>query len=352
LAVAGGGARQTPPDPVVKRSVGLGAVAAVAAAVVGAEVARRRRRLDDDDLEERLGTGQAFKVEAGDGAVLDGVVIGDGPTVVLSHCWTGTRDVWAPVASRLLAAGLRVVLYDQRGHGTSTLGDTPPTVAQLGDDLRSVLEAVDAHDAVVAGHSMGGMAAQALAVGHPDVTAQRVRALVLVSTAGHLTSLLYLGNVAGVVVGNERLGRLLAGRIGSAFVRPTAGRVISRRHLATTRDGFANTAAPVRLAYLKAMQSMDLRDGLRTVSVPTTVVVGSRDILTPPHLGRAIAAAIPGARLVEVPGAGHMLPFEAPDLLADLIAGAPGGQGDAGSSRGSEPTAAGVGGADADSAPA
>jgi pimeloyl-ACP methyl ester carboxylesterase len=49
------------------------------------------------------------------------------------------------------------------------------------------------------------------------------------------------------------------------------------------------------------------------------VVVGSRDLLTPPRLGRAIAAAIPGARLVEVPGAGHMLPYEEPDLLTALI---------------------------------
>jgi pimeloyl-ACP methyl ester carboxylesterase len=50
------------------------------------------------------------------------------------------------------------------------------------------------------------------------------------------------------------------------------------------------------------------------------VVVGTRDLLTPPRLGRGIAAAVPGARLVEVPGAGHMLPYEEPDLLADIIA--------------------------------
>ncbi len=308
----------------MKRSVGWGAAGAVAATVVGAEVARRRARSEDDDLEDQLGTGESFKVEADDGAVLDGVVIGDGPDVVLSHCWTGTRDVWSPVTSRLLDAGHRLVLYDQRGHGTSTLGDTAPTVAQLGDDLRSVLEAVDARYAVVAGHSMGGMAVQALAVDHPDVTAQRVRALVLVSTASRLTGLMYLGHVAATVVGNELVGRLVAGRIGSVLVRPTAGRSISRRHLAITQSGFSTTPSAVRLAYLKAMQAMDLRDGLADVAVPTTVVVGRRDVLTPVRFSQAIVAAIPGARLVEVPGAGHMLPFEAPDLLADLIAQAHG----------------------------
>ena len=303
----------------MKRLVGWGAAGAVVAAVVGTEVARRRLGGEDDDLEERLGTGESFKVETDDGAVLDGVVIGVGPTVVLSHCWTGTRDVWAPVAIRLLASGHRIVLYDQRGHGTSTLGETTPTVAKLGADLRAVLETVDARDAVVAGHSMGGMAVLALAEDHPEVTAERVRALVLVSTAGRLTGLLFLGNVAGAVVSNEQVGRLVAGRIGAVFVRPTAGRAISRRHLATTRDGFTTTSAAVRRGFMNAMQTMDLREGMAAINVPTTVVVGRRDILTPTHFSRAIATAIPSARLVEVSGAGHMLPFEAPDLLADLI---------------------------------
>ena len=68
---------------------------------------------------------------------------------------------------------------------------------------------------------------------------------------------------------------------------------------------------------------MDFRAGLASVAVPTTVVVGSRDVLTPPRLGRALAAAIPGARLVELPGAGHMLPYEEPDRLAEIICSAP-----------------------------
>ena len=74
---------------------------------------------------------------------------------------------------------------------------------------------------------------------------------------------------------------------------------------------------------------MDNRAGLASLGVPTTVVVGSRDILTPPRLGRGLAAAIPGARLIELPGAGHMLPYEEPDRLAEIILSAPTTQGGA-----------------------
>ena len=76
---------------------------------------------------------------------------------------------------------------------------------------------------------------------------------------------------------------------------------------------------PCRVDYLRAMLAMDLADGCRAIPAPTTVVVGSRDGLTPPALSRRLAATIPGSRLVEVKGAGHMLPYEATGLLADLI---------------------------------
>src|SRR6266545_6718296 len=161
------------------------AFAGAAGATLAAVAAGRRWRTAHDPCAghvlELEGAG-AFKVERPDGAVLDGVVVGSGPTVVLSHCWTGTRTTWEPVAARLVARGLRVVLYDQRGHGASTPGPEVPTVERLGEDLGAVLEAIDARDAVVVGHSMGGMAVQALAVSRPDVIAGRVRALVLAGT--------------------------------------------------------------------------------------------------------------------------------------------------------------------------
>lgn len=310
-------------------TVGLALAGAAAGAIVA--TGRRWRSAEDpcSGLVLDLDGAGPFKVERPDGAVLQGVVVGSGPMVVLSHCWTGTRTTWEPVAARLVAAGRRVVLYDQRGHGASTLGPEPPTVERLGEDLASVLEAVDARDAVVAGHSMGGMAVQAFAVAHPDLVAQRVRAMVLVGTAA--------AKVAGGVVrapvryatGHAGLERLLAGRAGPALTRGAVGRHPRQAHLVATRDAFLSLPTAVRSQFLVALQAMDLLSGLPGVRVPTTVVVGTRDLLTPPRLARAIAAAIPGARLVEVPGAGHMLPYEEPDRLAELILSAATTEGDA-----------------------
>jgi pimeloyl-ACP methyl ester carboxylesterase len=298
---------------------GLAATGAVATVLAG----RRWRAAEDPCAGTVLDheSGRAFKVERPDGAVLDGAIFGpEGASmVVLSHCWTGSRAVWEPVAARLVAAGRQVVLYDQRGHGASTPGTAPLSVELLGDDLAAVLEAVDARDAVLAGHSMGGMTLQALAVGHPAVVAERVRALVLAGTAAFGVAAGPLAAPVRFVSGSRAGDRLMAGRLGPALSRGSVGRRPRQAHLVATRDAWLSLPTGLRRDFLIALQAMDFRAGLAGVAVPTTVVVGTRDLLTPPRLGRALAAAIPGARLVEVPGAGHMLPFEEPDRLAEII---------------------------------
>lgn len=312
--------------------VAVGVAGAAAAATAGAVLTGRRWRAAEDpsagaDLD--LGRAREFKVERPGGTVIDGVVVGSGPPVVLSHCWTGSRATWEPVAARLVAAGRRVVLYDQRGHGASTLGPDAPTVEVLGEDLAAVLEAVDARDAVLAGHSMGGMAIQALAISRPEVIAERVRALVLAGTAGFGVAGGPLSAPTRFATGAPSIDRLMAGRFGPALIRGAVGRRPCQAHLVATRDAYLSLPADVRRQFLIALQGMDNRAGLASLSVPTTVVVGSRDMLTPPRLSRGLAAAIPGARLVELPGAGHMLPYEEPDRLAEIILSAPDARGGA-----------------------
>ncbi len=310
-------------------NAGLVVAAGVAGAAAALLVAERRWRSAEDPCAATVldhEGADTFKVERPDGAVLDGLVVGpeDGPMVVFSHCWTGSRATWGPVAARLVGAGRRVVLYDQRGHGASTLGPDAPTVEQLGEDLAAVLEAVDARDAVLAGHSMGGMTLQALAVHRPEVVAERVRAFVLAGTAGFGVAAGPFAVPIRSLTGSKAVERLMAGRLGPALSRGTVGRHPRHAHLVATRDAFLSLPTDVRRQFLIALQAMDFRAGLAGLTVPTTVVVGSRDLLTPPRLGRALAAAIPGARLVEVPGAGHMLPYEEPDRLAELILAATG----------------------------
>jgi len=243
----------------------------------------------------------------------------DGVPVPFSTSRVNDRRVWSDVAPRLVETGHRVIAYDQRGHGRSRIGQDESTISRLGDDLHAVLEQLDVRDAVVAGHSMGGMATQAMLIDHPDHT--RVRAIVLVATGAAGVGLPRRVQALGAAVIGWQRGDSFVARdaIGTAIVRGAFGVAARPEHVLTCRDMLLGTPVEVRLAFFAAMNVMDLRAGLGNIKVPTAIIVGTRDTLTPPARARVISAAIGGSTLDVLPGRGHMLPWEAPDEVTHLI---------------------------------
>jgi pimeloyl-ACP methyl ester carboxylesterase len=297
--------------------------AAVATAGVAAAMAARRRRspaLGETPWPE-LPDGRPLVVPSEGGAHLAASVAGPvgAPTVVLAHCWMGLRRFWAAVARQLVEDGHQVVVYDQRGHGESTLGDGIPAIADLGHDLRAVLEAVDAHDAVLVGHSMGGMSIQSYAAEHPADFSARVSGVVLVSTAARTLGRAVPARLVELLMG-ERMAWRWRGALGRRMVRGAIGQRPQRGHIDLTLEGVTATAAAVRTGFLLAMAEMDLRDAGGTLaSVPVRILVGARDTLTPLRAARALADAISSAELEVIPGAGHMLPLEAPERIVGAV---------------------------------
>jgi non-heme chloroperoxidase len=296
------------------------------AAVVVGLAARRVRELAelDHELDEMdsgsLPAGRSLTVTTDDGARLAVTVAGpdDGAAVVLAHCWLGSRAVWGPVAHRLVA-GHRVVLYDQRGHGASESSVDAPSIPVLGHDLRAVLEAVDVIDAVLVGHSMGGMSVQSYAAEHPTDFAERVRGVVLVATAARVHGRALPPALVEWLMGERSSDWHRRGRVGRAVARGALGRDAHRLHVDLTLEGLTTTTGAARAGFLTAMSGMDLRGGLGDLAVPTAVLVGTGDRLTPPRLARQLATGIREAELVVLPDAGHMLPLETPDQIVQAI---------------------------------
>jgi pimeloyl-ACP methyl ester carboxylesterase len=301
------------------------AVSAGAAAAFAVRADQRRWSRDNDPCGPdgfTLPEGDTHAFVMDDGAVLEVTTAGphDGPTVVLCHCWTGSRAVWGAVARRLVTTGHRVVLYDQRGHGASSLGSGRTDTRRLAGDLRAILEELEVTDAVLAGHSMGGMTIMALAKYDPEVLAARARGVVLVATAAKVLGRPVPPALANAMLGDRAL-RFVANRPASlAMVRGSVGRTAHAAHVEVTRDLFWSTSAEARAGFLVGLSAMDLRPGLANIEVPTTVLVGTQDRLTPPRHARVLAAGIAGAELTVLRDAGHMLPIEEPATVAEAIA--------------------------------
>lgn len=303
----------------------LGAGAAAAVGAAGFRAIDRRWAATADDVlpsDRLLPVGELRVVRTDDGADLAVTVAGPvgTPLVVLAHGFTNSREVWAPVAHRLLRAGRRVALYDHRGHGSSTSGKDGHTIDRLGRDLAAVLEDLDAREATLVGHSMGGMTIQSFAAQHPEVVERRVAALVLVATAAHgIGRDQRSDRITAKVAGGRSIERLLRSPAGHAFFRGVYGSAVRRVDLLLSQDGFLGTPGAAREAFVDAMLCMDLREANAAIDVPTTVVIGARDTLLPPSLGAAVAETIRGARIVRLAEKGHMLPLEAPDEVTAAV---------------------------------
>jgi pimeloyl-ACP methyl ester carboxylesterase len=307
--------------------VGVGAAAAVGA-VLAARATAKRWSLAEDATGGKplsLPDGEDRVVVSADGAKLEVRTAGPADaarTFVFTHGWTNDRRVWGAVAQRLVDDGHRVVVWNQRGHGGSTGGDDGYTIEAIGADVRAVLEQLDLRQAVLVGHSMGGMATMSFLTQFPEER-DRVAGIALVSTASGGVGVNggAIGErIATHMISHPRLERVMeSASVGPMLVRNTVGRTPAGSHLDAVRELFVATPPEVRAGFLGAMTRMDLTEGLAELDVPAIVIVGSRDRLTPPRLARHLVRSLPGARLVVLNHLGHMLPIEAPAELAELL---------------------------------
>ena len=325
-----------------------GVAAASAGAVIAAEkVAVGRIRLRPDPVaDEPLGQlhGRPVDVVADDGVRLYAEVCGpeDSPvTIVFCHGYTLSQEVWH-YQRQDLEADYRLVFWDQRSHGRSGRSDPARvSIGQLGRDLAAVLAATAPGGApvVLVGHSMGGMAIMALADQHPELFGSAVIGVVLISTTA-------LVDPTGWLPGPLRpVGRWAAPALlrGSSRgrraelterLRGAAGDIafLSARFIAFGDPDVSPTivdflehiirATPIDVVadFYLALTEHDERAALPTIGqVPTVALTGVEDRLVAAEQTAELAAAIPGASLVRIPKAGHMVILERPEVVTEEI---------------------------------
>ncbi|MEU5669168.1 alpha/beta fold hydrolase [Micromonospora sp. NPDC047762] len=290
---------------------------------------------------------ERFEVGLPDGVRLN--VEATGPTdaqvtAILLHGWTLDRRAWHRQVEALTAPqfgdAVRVVAYDARGHGRSSCMALPTaTLAQLGDDLAAVIDAVAPSGPVVlVGHSMGGMTIMEYAHRHPAHFAARTAGLVFVSTTaeGHTHTVYGLSpRIARLIRLAETTGAGVLARCGS-WRAPRALLNALRPSIRWMLFGDRCEPADIRLvtsavarASLRSIggfrASIGTQHRLDTLAalahLPAAALVGDRDRLTPPPCAESIAAALPATELTVCPGAGHMLMMERPDEVNAALTG-------------------------------
>lgn len=290
---------------------------------------------------------RVYSVVASDGVVLHVEEVGPTDadlTVIFAHGWCLRSGAWHFQRTGLAGAGFgsgrpgpkaRMVFYDQRSHGRSTrAGDGHSTMVDLADDLAAVI-ATAAPDGpiVIVGHSMGGMALLTLAGRDPDLFADRVRGIGLISTSATNSGRQSLFSSTGPLL---RLLAETAGRY-STFVERTRAGSKDAIWLVTRAFGFSRkdipgdlvdyldemiSAVPIDIIseFTPALFDLDASDALPALTdIPTVLICGDSDRMTPLARTEYIAASLPRADLVVIENAGHMAILEAPTEVNDAL---------------------------------
>lgn len=236
---------------------------------------------------------------------------GEGPALLFVMGFTGSRHHWLGFHRRF-ADRFRVIAFDNRGVGETTVTRAPYTIAQMAGDALGLLDALGVARAHVVGVSMGGMIAEELALAAPD----RVDRLVLGCT--HFGGARQIAPAADVTETFSRIGQQGAERtvrdmLGLNFTPEFSaanGELVER----LVAHGLATRMSPFGFfGQAAAIAAHDVEARISAIARPTLVLAGDRDRLIPSENSRLLAERIPGAKLHLLPGIAHMFWVEAPD---------------------------------------
>lgn len=306
--------------------VATGVALGVAGTALGVEraVARNLRRRPDPDAGhlEPLVFDESRRLPSHDGASIYTVSRGSGMPFLFSHGVTIDSRVWVKQFAALPREGVRVVAFDHRGHGESTVGDTGHSIENLANDVRTVIEGLDLADVVVVGHSMGGVAAQVFALHHAGVVTARVRGLVLLCTFARTplaAAMQFRGTAQRVSGWLDLVALMRRPELGTALARIGFGRRPLASQVELARKMLASCPLETSRDAIVPLIGLDLTSELARIDIPTLVVGGTSDRLTPPAESRRLARHIRGAHLELVEGAGHMLMLERAETFNELL---------------------------------
>jgi pimeloyl-ACP methyl ester carboxylesterase len=324
-------------------AAGLGAVGTIAGVTVARSMTNRHPAIDDPYANENFETldgDRSYVVTTPDGVSLAVREVGptDAPlTVVFAHGFCLRMGAFHFQRMRLSeewGPQVRMIFYDQRGHGRS--GEAPPetyTIAQLGMDLESVLQVIAPRGPiVVVGHSMGGMTVLSHARQYPRHYGSRIVGAALISSAAEGVAKSPLGEILNnpaleAVRRAARTAPKLVDR-GRNATRSVIGPIlraasyadwnVSPSIVAFSEKMMLETPIPTLIEFLHALEVHDETGGLATLAnIPTLVVCGDHDFVTPDEYSRKMSHALRQSELIIVSRSGHLVLLSKPDPIND-----------------------------------
>lgn len=247
------------------------------------------------------------------GVHINAIDRGAGEPVVFLHGIGGDAGNWAPQLD-VLAATRRVVALDSRGFGQSDRTYGRMSLADYAQDVLLVMSELGISRAPIVGLSVGGMIAQTVALAAPE----RVARLVLADTSSHSDAdMRAQQTAAGAAAIAHGMPATAAALMPAIFSQAAIAE--QRRYVRDFEESFSSTDPLTYSIGLQAIAELDVTEELHRIDVPTLVLVGDEDVLTPPEHSKVIASAVPGAELFVIGDAGHVSNLDQPGVFTEHL---------------------------------
>jgi pimeloyl-ACP methyl ester carboxylesterase len=242
-------------------------------------------------------------------------VLGSGSPLVLINGFASTMDMWNPPILSMLAKRYRIIIFDNRGTGYSSVTNDPFSIPLFARDTLALMDALDIARAHLLGHSMGSCIAQEIALTHPE----RVDRLILASgTCGGEKMVRMQPEIWETLSDKSGTGLDLANRMFSVlFPRAWLSGHDPWQYCPDVRETTSEESVARQAEALFSWKGTF--DRLPTIRSPTLVITGMEDVVIPPANAVTLSERIPGARLEQFPGAGHGLMYQYPGEFAKVV---------------------------------
>lgn len=242
---------------------------------------------------------------------------GKGRWLVLIHGAWATHQWWRWQVPEL-SQNYQLLALDVRGHGQSTSLEKPYSVDGFVKDLETLLNKIGVDEVALVGWSMGGIISMQYCLNNPS----KVKALVLIATRGHRNPKMKLKVWLQKIQSHLSLMMDFADYEGFVYEDQVQKEVMSMLSPATAKEvvdwvmsDLTNNPRRNFLQVVKSLWDWEAGEKLKTISVPTLIMVGKKDDRTPPHFSHLLHQKIPNSKLVLVENCGHYLVLERPDIV-------------------------------------
>ena len=266
--------------------------------------------------------GKETFVSSSDGTNIFTITSGQGEkTVLLAHGYGFSNIEWNIIVPMLNDLGYQTIVFDQRGHGKSTIGKDGITSASMASDYHSIITHFDLKDVILVGHSMGGFLSMKFLISYPELQHKAINGLVLMATfAGDI----YKNNIQNKLqlplIKSGILQKIIKWKpIGNAFAKSLLGKNPDAELVRVVPEIFLKQDHSKLLPILEAFGVENYYPELHKITLPTAVVIGTKDATSPPFHTDDLVKMIPNATRIDVLDKGHCLNAEAPNEIVKAV---------------------------------